>query len=226
MFAAYYCREMTKTVSQILRRFYRKFKGKTYILLLKENLAGQKSILDCGCGRSSPIKDVPLKSYTVGVDLFKPALIESKKAKIHENYVLADINNLCFKPKSFSAVVALDFLEHLEKADGYWVIRSMEELATDSVLIVTPNGFLLQSAHGGNVFQVHLSGWRTEELERLGFEVYGVNGLKFLRKEEAVIRFRPKAIFSEVSIVSQKLAYRFPKIAFQLLAVKKKRRKP
>jgi len=32
---------MTKTLSQILRRFYRKFKGKTYILLLKENLASQ-----------------------------------------------------------------------------------------------------------------------------------------------------------------------------------------
>jgi hypothetical protein len=217
---------MTKTVSQILRRFYKKFKGKTYVFLLKENLSSQESILDCGCGRNSPIKDVSLKSYTVGVDLFKPALLESKKAKIHENYVLADINNLCFKPKSFSTVVALDFLEHLRKADGYLAIRNMEELATDSVLIVTPNGFLRQSECGGNVFQIHLSGWRTEELERLGFKVHGVNGLKFLRKEEAEIRFKPKAIFSEVSIVSQKLAYHFPKIAFQLLAIKKMRIKP
>ncbi len=218
---------MTKKLSQILRRFYRKFKGKrTYVFLLKEHLAGQKSILDCGCGSSSPIKDVPLKSCTVGVDLFKPALLESKKAKIHENYVLADIKNFCFKPKSFSAVVALDFLEHLEKADGYKFIRSIEELAADSVLIVTPNGFLRQSESSGNVFQVHLSGWTTEELKRLGFKVYGVNGLKFLRREEAVIRFKPQAIFSEVSIMSQKLAYHCPKIAFQLLAVKKNRNKP
>jgi hypothetical protein len=217
---------MTKMLSQILRKFYRKFKGKTYVFLLKENLAGQKSILDCGCGERSPIKDVPLKSCAVGVDLYKPALLKSKKAKIHEDYVLADSNNLCFKPKSFSAVVALDFLEHLEKADGYWAIRNMEKLATNSVLIFTPNGFLRQSECGGNVFQVHLSGWTTEELERLGFKVYGANGLKFLRKEGGKIRFKPIAIFSEVSMVSQKLAYRFPKIAFQLLAVKKMRRNP
>ena len=217
---------MTKKVSLILRKIYRKIKGKTYVFLLKESLKCQESILDCGCGERSPIKDARLKSYTVGVDLFKPALLESKKARIHDGYVLADINNLCFKPKSFSAVVALDFLEHLKKADGYCGIRNMESLATDSILIVTPNGFLSQSELGGNVFQVHLSGWTVEELKKLGFKVYGLNGLKFLRKEEAEIRFKPQVIFSEISIVSQKLAYYFPKSAFQLLGVKKMRKKP
>lgn len=155
------------------------------------------------------------------MDLYKPSLIKSKRAKIHDDYVLAEINHLCFVSKSFEAVLAIDVLEHLKKVDDISLIKNIEKIAKYAALVFTPNGFLPQSEYDGNILQIHQSGWTVAELKSLGFRVYGINGLKFLRKEEAENRFKPQILFDEVSAVSQKLANRFPSIAFQLLCVKK-----
>jgi len=79
-------------------------------------------VLDLGCGRSSPIRYCPV-SYSVGVELFEPYLEESKKMKIHNEYILADIRKVEFKPKSFDCVLALDGLEHLTKKEGLSLIK-------------------------------------------------------------------------------------------------------
>ncbi len=99
---------MLKQTRQIMKNVYLKTKGKPYILSLKESLIDCRIILDVGCWRGSPIKPFSKNFYSVGVDLFKPALLESKKKRIHNDYILLDINNLCFIPKFFDAVLALD----------------------------------------------------------------------------------------------------------------------
>lgn len=128
---------------------------------------------------------------------------------------------LGFRSKSCDAVLALDVLEHLTKKDGLKLVKSMEKIAGKTVVIFTPNGFIHQFEHNGNVFQVHQSGWTVKEFKDMGYEVKGINGLKFLRKEEAHIRFRPRKLFGIIADVSQKFTYYFPNLAYQQLCVKK-----
>jgi 2-polyprenyl-3-methyl-5-hydroxy-6-metoxy-1,4-benzoquinol methylase len=205
----------------LFRKAYRLVKGKSYVLSLEENLAGYRTVLDLGCGVCSPIVSFPKSFYSVGIDVFKPAILSSKKRGTHDDYVLSEVNHLCLRPESFEAVLALDVLEHLKKADGRRFIENMEKIARCAVVVFTPNGFVRQLEHDGNPYQVHLSGWTTVELRRLGFQVNGINGLKFLRKGKAELRFKPKILCERFSDISQKLAYYFPNLAFQLLCVKK-----
>jgi hypothetical protein len=203
----------------MIKRFYRKIFPDFYSLLLVKELKDCKSILDLGCGKNSALQFVDAP-YKVGVELFKPYLIESKKRRIHNKYILANVIKLKMKLKSFDAVVALDVIEHLNKKDGLKLIKNMELWAKKKVVIFTPNGFLKQEEYDENVLQFHKSGWTVKEFRELGFKVYGVNGLKFLRKEGGELRFKPKYFWLPISELSQKITFCLPKLAFQLLVVK------
>jgi SAM-dependent methyltransferase len=206
---------------KVIKEVYRRFEGKSYIFCLESKLIGNRRILDLGCGRGSPIRFLPKNFYSVGVEFFKPYLLMSKEKQIHDDYIQSDIRKLGFRSKSFDVVMALDVLEHLTKVDGLNLIKNMEEIAKETVVIFTPNGFIHQLEHNGNVFQVHQSGWAVREFREMGYEVKGINGLKFLRKEEAHIRFRPRKLFGIIADVSQRFTYHFPNLAYQLLCVKK-----
>jgi 2-polyprenyl-3-methyl-5-hydroxy-6-metoxy-1,4-benzoquinol methylase len=205
----------------IVKKAYRILKGKSYVLSLKEKLVGYKTVLDIGCGVNSPLGSFSESFYSVGIDIFKPAILRSKKRGTHGDYVLAEIHHLCFKPESFEAVLALDVLEHLKKTDGYRFMENMAKIARCALVVFTPNGFVHQLELEGNLYQVHLSGWTVAKLRKFGFQVNGINGLKILRKEKAELRFKPERLFGRFSDISQKLAYHFPNLAFQLLCVKK-----
>jgi len=181
---------------------------------------GCGSLLDIGCGKDSPIKHVVERGYSVGLDTFKPYILKSKRAKLHDDYVLASISHLCFKPKSFQTVALLEVLEHLNKSDGYKIMNQMDGLAKNKVVVFTPNGFLKQQEYEDNIHQKHLSGWAVRELENLGFSVYGINGFRFFRKEKAEYRIN-QLWYLALAGLSQVLAYRYPMIAFELLAVKR-----
>lgn len=198
-----------KKAIMIAKKQYTKLKGKHYILSLKENLLDCRTILDVGCGTGSPIKTFSKDFYSVGVDLFKPALLESKKRSIHDDYILLDINNLCFRSNFFDAVLALDVIEHLEKSKGVRLIKTIERIAKKKVIIITPNGFVSQGARAKNLFQVHLSGWTVGELKMLKYEIHGIVGIKLLRTEEAKLRYKPEMLFSELSDISQNLHITF-----------------
>jgi hypothetical protein len=205
---------------KIVTTAYRSLKGKTFELLLQNELKDCGTLLDIGCGKNSPVKQAIGRGYSIGLDGFKPYLLKSKKAKIHDDYVLASLDHLCFSPKSFHTVVLIDVIEHLNKNDGYKLLSKMENLTKGKVLLFTPNGFLKQQEYDENDFQRHLSGWSVCELENQGFAVFGVNGFKFFLKEKAELKIN-QWWYYELDMLSESLAYRFPKTAFQLLAVKK-----
>jgi len=199
-----------------LKRVFRKiFPHTTYYL--EQELRNCRIVLDLGCGYDSPIKGIR-KSYSVGVDLFKPYVLEAKRKKCHDEYVLMDIRRLGFKPKSFDCVTALDVLEHLEKFDSFQVLEELEKIAKEKIVIQTPNGFVLQRDECP--LQVHRSGWIVEDFEKRGYAVRGMAGLRFLREEKARLKFKPEIIWAFISGITQKIAYRFPKFAYQLFSVK------
>ena len=193
----------------------------TLLYLLKKGLKGCYSILELGCGNKSPLKNFN-NNYKVGVDLYAPYIAESKKAKIHDRYIKADVRKIRFKKNSFDAVVLLDVLEHLTKEEGYFLIKRMEKWAKKRIIIFTPNGYAPQEEYDENKLQLHKSGWKADELRKLGFRVYGINGLKFIRGERARIRFHPKILWGIISDLTQIFTYKHPEFAFQLFCIKNK----
>lgn len=145
--------------------FYRKF-FPNYKIELKKAVDGCKTLLDVGCGSSSPIKSFSDKMFSVGVDIFGEAIEKSKRRGIHDEYYKIDALNIedKFEDNSFDCVLASDLIEHLTKERGEGLIEIMEKIAKKKVIIFTPNGFLKQEKDN-NPFQEHKSGWDAKEMK-------------------------------------------------------------
>jgi 2-polyprenyl-3-methyl-5-hydroxy-6-metoxy-1,4-benzoquinol methylase len=191
----------------------------SWIENFKNELVGCDTVLDLGCGYNSPLVhcNVP---FSVGVELFDSYLDESKKKAIHNRYIKADIRTLELKPKCFDAVIGLEVLEHLTKDEGHALIRKMETWARKKVIITTPNEYLWQDAHHDNLLQEHKCGWSADELQELGFKVFGMGGWKKLRGYKGSVKYTPAFVWERISDLSQKITYHCPRLAFQLFATK------
>ncbi len=193
-----------------------------FLHCLQVHLKSQSTILDLGCGPKSPLESFLLKtnSFSVGVDIFFPYLVSSKKSKIHSDYVLGDVRALPFTPGAFDAVVALDTIEHLKKDEGQRLLESLRTLARRKVIILTPNGFLAQGESDANCFQTHQSSWSAREFRNMGYEVRGMRGLRVLRGEKATPKLRAPIFGNLVAWLSEILLQMFPDSAFQILCTK------
>jgi len=208
-------------MKKIIYKIYRKF-FPDYQIELGKLTKDCKSLLDIGCGDNSPIHPFSKRIYCVGLDIFEPSLEKSKKKKIHNEYYKIDYSQAeeIFEENSFDCVLASDFIEHLEKKEGYELLRIMEKLSKKKVIIFTPNGFLPTGEYEGNPWQVHKSGWTVEEMKKRGYRVYGINGFKGLREGLAKIRFKPRPFWLLISNISQYYTKNHPEKAFHLLCVK------
>jgi len=196
---------------------------KPYYQVLTRELRGCESVLDVGCGSWSPLAKVKKTFYTEGLDIHRSSLEKIKRLKIHDKYRLGDVRKITklYKPKSFDTVIALDLIEHLSKKEGLRLLGDMEKIARKKVILLTPNGFTKQDPLGGNLHQIHHSGWLSADFQKKGYQVYGMRGLKFIRGECATIRFKPWFFWGLASTLSQPAVYWAPKLAYQLFAVKK-----
>lgn len=190
---------------------------------LKKAAGGFDSLLDVGCGARSPIKRFSKGMYTVGIDLFKPSIEASKKSGIHDKYFLMNMLDIDkkFKPQSFECVLSCDTLEHITFKEGSQLLKKMEKVAKNRVVVFTPNGFIKQDPYEDNYLQIHKSGWTVDDMKKRGYTIIGINGWKPLRSEGSQIRLSPKNIWEIISMTTQILfARRFPKTAYQMLCIK------
>lgn len=218
-----------KKDSEVRRNHYNPWgsslKNPSQLLLLKEvriALRKARTVLDVGCGNCSPLRFFPDVSLT-GVDGYGPALEEARRNGTHNEYFLGDVRNLTgiFPGRKFEVCIALDVIEHLSKEDGWRMLESMERLATRRVVIFTPNGFLPQKSHDGDL-QQHLSGWTADEMRARGYEVLGMFGPKSLRGEYHRINRQPRIFWLLVSILGHYTSTRrCPEKAAAIFCVKK-----
>ena len=210
----------TRLVRPLDQRFFNPLANRYFDVLRQEILEG-KTVLDVGCG-SSPVlmADIHPKRF-VGIDVHIPSLRQARDRWPNAMFVAASAREIraLFKPKSFEVVVALDFIEHLPKDQGLAFLDLAERLASERVVIFTPNGFLKQEPYDGNPWQEHLSGYTVEEMRARGYRVIGINGLKQLRGERAKPRFRPYWVFKLLSLLTVPVVEERPHLAFQLLCV-------
>lgn len=212
----------------------------TTIHCLRRELVGCETVLDLGSGPDSPLRHCYVK-YSLGVDAHRPYIESSKRRGIHTDSVQADFTMLEFPPKSFDAVVMIGVLEHLTRENGLKMLEKAENIARKKVIVSCPNGFLPQSAHDHNPWQVHLSGWTPTEMAQRGYKVYGMSGWAALRKENSpqtsledkkmgdlysTIRYWPKRFWFLVTAASQVLTYYAPSLSFEMFCAKTVARPP
>lgn len=180
-------------------------------------------ILEVGSGPPSRswirLLGKPKLRIGVGLDTYRPYMTQcGPQSSTWGTYVLARGDSLPFSDRSFDAAIGCDVIEHLRKNEGLKMISEMKRVSRSVVILITPNGMLHQEADR-NPFQAHLSGWDCQELERLGFRVSGLRGVKRLRKEHADFVIRPRALGYLVSTLTVPVAAMYPKWAFHLGAV-------
>jgi hypothetical protein len=213
---------IVESLKQIDRRLFAPFVERLPHVLQTE-LGDCETLLDLGCGASSPVGELtPTFKFTVGADRFKQAIDRSKALGLHRAYLQLDVTRAreAFAPKSFDAVVALDLIEHLEKADGLELLDALETIARRKSIILTPNGFVRQEPFDGNEFQRHRSGWSVGEMTARGYRVIGINGWKPLRGEFAEVKWWPRRFWRRAAWLTQPWAEDRPQWAFHLLCVK------
>lgn len=215
---------MFNFLKRIYRRTYKTFFFK-YDTVIEREIKDCKTLLDVGCGSYSPVKHFNKGRYCVGVDTFEPSIEESKRKKIHNAYFMLNVLDIDkqFSESSFDAVIALDVIEHLAKEDGFKLIEKMEKIASRKIIFYTPNGFLEQGDRFNNPWQVHYSGWTTEEFREKGYEVFGINGIKIMRGEFAKVKYKPAFFWNFISDLTELFVKQKPEKAFQLLAIKNKK---
>lgn len=198
---------------------------------LKNELSDCESVLDLGCGPSSPLQYCNNIKYSVGIEAFGPYLEATQKKRIHTEYVYRKIEEVDFPENKFDAVIILEVLEHLPKETGYAILKNAEKWARKKIVVSSPNGYISQKQVDGNYLQKHLSGWDYLEMKGLGFKIRGLAGLKILRQEVqsdtmgddlmTSIKFKPRFFWFIIATFSQVFTYFLPKYAFELFSVKK-----
>ncbi|MFH1644884.1 MAG: class I SAM-dependent methyltransferase, partial [Candidatus Omnitrophota bacterium] len=149
--------------------------------ILKEGI-NSKSYLDLGCGKHSFTAILPRDTYSVGVDVFTPYIEENKKAQRHTEYIEADLRKFSIDRK-FDTVFLLDVIEHLDREDGFALLKNMESWAYKRIMVSTPSGFMpLDIERNNNKYEVHKSGWRKSDFIDLGYNVTEVNNKLFCIK--------------------------------------------
>lgn len=145
-----------------------------YIINLVKSLQAKK-ILDVGCGFGKygllfrEYLEVWNKRYDKKDWLFKIDALEAHKpyiTPVHKHvYNKVTIGDL--RKTNLSGYDLLffgDVLEHIEKEEAFEVINKYREKS--NIIICTPKGFTPQKAYNGNDYEIHRTGFTSEDFKQ------------------------------------------------------------
>ncbi len=147
-----------------------------YYHIMMTYIPDNSTVLDLGCGNGLPFRQTNFP-LLIGIDIFR------KKFNMPEYNILLyqDIRTIdkLTADKSFDVVSAIDVIEHLEKEEGYKLLKEMERIAKEMVMVFTP---LVWSKNNeavedekcwayGNENNYHKSLWSERDFIKLGYEI-------------------------------------------------------
>jgi hypothetical protein len=136
-----------------------------------------RTVLDVGAGVRPmqwfrPERHLCIEPFDRYADILRSAGYEVQQAR-----ALDAMLHLLVEGARFEAVMLLDVIEHMDKAEGDKVLGLALALATRQVVVVTPDGFTEQThdawGYGGHAWQTHRSGWTRADFG-FGFDVQRV----------------------------------------------------
>lgn len=194
-------------------------------MMVQSALRGHEQVLDVGCGQSMDLRWFGLEK-TTGIEAYRPSYELAVSKKTHGELVFGDVRELdkYFKPGQFEACISVDVIEHVTKEEGLKMMRDMEQIARERIVIITPNGWMNQEHTEEGDLQKHYSAWDAKEMQSYGYEVFGMLGPKSLRAESHDLKYRPKALWGMVSLGAQILwGKQDPVNASSILCIKTKK---
>lgn len=133
------------------------------------------------------IKSVKRGSYSIGVSIRRQYLLVSKKLNIHDDYVRASPSNLPFRKQVFDVIIIKGLLEYLKKAEGWKALSNALQIVRKELVIFAPN----KSYPLDYAYQYYLSSWNPEELQKLGFKMYGSHFRVDIQRKVKILKIMP-----------------------------------
>jgi len=143
------------------------------------------AVLELGCGLGDKLA-MCQGSVRDGVDAHLPYLRWARRHwghhlhALHHRNVIGFVEDAIIQKKDtgqtlWDAVILVDFLEHLTKAEGRRLLFLCKRFIRRRVLVFCPEGYYPQKDDcynmGGEQWQAHRSAWEIEDLEARGFDV-------------------------------------------------------
>jgi len=152
-------------------------------IYVQEAVKGGKSLLSLCAGIGLELNNLDTQDVTA-VDL-APQYLEALEKRISGvKTVVSDALEYTKKQpdNSVDVISIIDGIEHMDKKTGVKLIKEMKRVAREKILLFTPqgpgeDGYLKNEPHnawgieGADHFQLHLSGWTSDELQDLGFKI-------------------------------------------------------
>ena len=189
---------------------------------VEKAIAASESVLDLGCGRGAHIKNPDFSKHKALVGLDASADWTAELPTVFDDVIIGELPSALAEipTGAFDAVIAIDVIEHFDKAEGEVLLSEMMRIAKHTTVVATPNGFVPQPPAPDNPFNEHLSGWCWSELTDHGFsEVTGHFGLKWLRGSYGIPTVRPSHLGYFLSSLTARFTKHFPELSYQLVAV-------
>lgn len=193
------------------------------ICSLKGAVSHPLSILDVGCGTTSMLSyfnsiEYRKSCYLIGLDVHPPTIEWCRTHGFHDEYLLCDADNYQSIP-NVDVIIATDLIEHFDKEAAMKLMATFENKASLAIFLTTPNGYIHNPFTSENIFMQHKCGFSVAEFKKLGYESYGLGGLKWLRGDHALPR-KPKILTMPLLVVLSRLMRKLPKYSYHIFAKK------
>ncbi len=130
----------------------------------------KEPILALGCHIGDTFWYMKMSGDITGSDVFEQYFQTCIKRKTHKRLIKMDLNNLTEDFGKYGCVTAFFLLEHMSKEDGLELLRKMDILG-ENIVILVPYGVSDQETPDSNVYQRHVSAWYPEDFTQRGFQI-------------------------------------------------------
>lgn len=129
----------------------------------------KEPILDLGCHIGDTFWYMKISGDITGIDIYEEYFKICLEREIYKKLIQMDLKDLPESFGEYNCVTAFFLLEHMSREDGLELLRKMEIMGQNIVILV-PYGESVQESPDPNICQKHISTWYPEDFNQWGFQ--------------------------------------------------------